>query len=213
MIKSNSRYLIKTQDGYKDFDGVRRTENTGLIIKTLYTEVRCTKEHRILVGKSNSGKIYRKAQKLCIGNKIKKDTITNIEIDETIIFKFMKQGERWVNRKLKEFCKKIYFEIHFLEMTYMSRDSYIKNLKEASMAGVPCKMRYASAIGLSPSAIVHNEFLENSVLEIVDNWLPLQSAYQTNSNDNGRPQNDDDNLTDGGEDARNRGTNDPDNRG
>ncbi len=136
----------------------------------------------------------------------------SIEIDETIIFKFMKQGERWVNRKLKEFCKKIYFKIHFLEMTYMSRDSYIKNLKEASMAGVPCKMRYASAIGLSPSAIVHNEFLENSVLEIVDNWLPLQSAYQTNSNDNGRPQNDDDNLTDGGEDARNRGTNDPDSR-
>ena len=57
MIKSNSRYLIKTQDGYKDFDGVRRTENTGLVIKTPYTEVRCTKEHRILVGKSNSGKI------------------------------------------------------------------------------------------------------------------------------------------------------------
>lgn len=83
MIKSNSRYLIKTQDGYKDFDGVRRTENTGLVIKTPYTEVRCTKEHRILVGKSNSGKIYRKAQKLSIGNKIKKDIITNIEIDET----------------------------------------------------------------------------------------------------------------------------------
>lgn len=83
MIKSNSRYLIKTQDGYKDFDGVRRTENTGLIIKTLYTEVRCTKDHRILVGKSNSGKIYRKAQKLNIGNRIKKDVITNIEIDET----------------------------------------------------------------------------------------------------------------------------------
>lgn len=137
----------------------------------------------------------------------------SIEIDETVVFKFMKQGERWVNRKLKGFCKKIYFKIHFLEMTYMSRDSYIKNLKEASMAGVPCKMRYASAIGLSPSSVVHNEYLENSVLGVVQTWLPLQSAYQTNVNDQGgNPGNADDNLTDGGEDARNRGTNDPENR-
>ncbi len=136
----------------------------------------------------------------------------SIEIDETIIFKFTKQAERWVNRKLKNFCKKIFFKTHFLEMTYMSRDAYIKNLKEASMAGVPCKMRYASAIGLSPSAILHNEYLENSVLGVVDSWKPLQSAYQTNVNDNGRPQNSDDDLTDAGEDTRSRDSNNSDSR-
>ena len=82
MIKSNNRYLIKTQSGYKDFDGIRRTENTGLIIKTRNAEIRSTEDHRILVGKCNSGKIYRKAKNLNTGNKINKDIVLNIEIDK-----------------------------------------------------------------------------------------------------------------------------------
>lgn len=74
--------LIKTQSGYKDFDGIRRTENTGLVIKTEKSEIRCTEDHRILVGKCNSGKIYRKAKNLNACNKINKDIVINIEIDK-----------------------------------------------------------------------------------------------------------------------------------
>lgn len=134
----------------------------------------------------------------------------SVEIDEMIVFKFLKQCERWINRKLKSFCKKVFFKIHFLEMTYMSRDSYIKNVKEAAMAGVPCKLRYASAIGLSPSATIHGEYLE-SVLGIPDNWKPLQLAY-TQSGEGGRPQNDEDDLSPEGEKTRANDGNNPDNR-
>ena len=83
MIKSNNRYMIKTQSGYKDFDGIRRTKNTGLIIKTSTSEIRCTEDHRILVGKCNSGKIYRLSKNLKLGDKIKNIIILNIEIDKT----------------------------------------------------------------------------------------------------------------------------------
>lgn len=134
----------------------------------------------------------------------------SITIDEMIIFRFLKQCERWLNRKLKNYCKKVFFKSHFLEMTWMSRDSYIKNLKDAAMAGVPCKLRYASAIGLSPSAIEHGLLLEN-ILGIPDSWKPLNTSY-TQSGDGGRPQNDDDNLSPEGETTRARDDNNPDNR-
>lgn len=135
----------------------------------------------------------------------------SITIDEMIIFKFLKQCERWLNRKLKNYCKKVFFKSHFLEMTWMSRDSHIKNLKDAAMAGVPCKLRYASAIGLSPSAIEHGQYLEG-VLGIPDTWKPLNTSY-TQSGDGGRPQNDDDNLSPEAEKTRERDDNNPDNRG
>jgi hypothetical protein len=92
----------------------------------------------------------------------------------------------------------------------MSRDSYIKNVKEAAMAGVPCKMRYASAIGLSPSAMVHGQYLE-SILDIPQSWLPLNTSY-TKSDQGGNPGKGEDELSEGGEDTRNRGTNDSANR-
>lgn len=79
----NNRYLIKTQDGYKNFLGVRRTINTGIILKLNdFTEVKCTKNHQILVGKSSSGKIFRKAENLKINHKIKGKIITNIILDD-----------------------------------------------------------------------------------------------------------------------------------
>ena len=135
----------------------------------------------------------------------------SIEIDESIIFKFIKQCERWINRKLKNFCKKILFKTYFLEMTYMSRDSYIKNLKEASMAGVPSKMRYAVAIGLSPSSILHNQYLE-SILDIPNSWTPLQLSYTQSGNEGGRPLKADEDLTESGENTRNSDANNKDNR-
>jgi hypothetical protein len=70
-MKANNRFLIKTEQGFKDFDGLRRTLNTGLIIRTETQEILCTNEHRILVGCSSAGKIFRKAKNLKIGDKIK----------------------------------------------------------------------------------------------------------------------------------------------
>jgi hypothetical protein len=136
----------------------------------------------------------------------------SIEVDEMVIFKFLKQCERWCNRKLKNFCKKVYFKLHFLEMTWMSRDSYIKNIKEAAMAGVPCKLKYASAIGLTPSATLHNQYLE-SVLGIPDNWKPLNTSYTQSSNDGaGNPGMNEDELDVAGEKARSNGSNEAESR-
>jgi len=135
----------------------------------------------------------------------------SVEIDEMLVYKFLKQSERLINRKLKLFCKKIFFKLHFLEMTYMSKDDYIKNVKEGSMAGVPCKMRYASALGLSPSATIHNEYLEK-VLGIPERWLPLNSSFTQSGNNGGRPNTNEDELSPSAEVTIEQDANNPDNR-
>ncbi len=137
----------------------------------------------------------------------------SVIVDEMLIFKFLKQCERWVNRKLKNFCKKIFYRTHFLEITHMNKKEYIDSAKEAASLGVPVKMRYAIALGLSPSAILHNEFVENMVFDIPNKWLPLYSSYtQSGDKKGGNPGVDEDDLSPEGDVTRERGDNDPENR-
>lgn len=135
----------------------------------------------------------------------------SILVDENVGFKILRQFERWVNKKLKDENKVVKFKAEFLDITRYSKDDYIKNLKEASSLGLPVKLKYSSAIGQSPSSTIHMEFLENSVLGIVDKWKPLQSSHTT-SGDNGRPKEDESNLSPSGEITIANDSNNPDSR-
>ena len=129
-----------------------------------------------------------------------------------LVFKFLKQCERWVNRKLKNFNKRMLFKTHFLEITHMNKREYIESAKEAASLGVPIKMRYATALGLTPSAMLNNEFVENVVFNIPEKWTPLKTSYTQSDKKSGNPGVDEEDLTDGGQDAIDRDTNNPDNR-
>lgn len=70
--------MIETPSGYQNFLGVRRTLNTGLIIKfedSEIPEIKCTKDHLF----ENNGD-FIKASELGIG-----DTVQNKEIVDIII--------------------------------------------------------------------------------------------------------------------------------
>ena len=132
----------------------------------------------------------------------------SILVDESVTFKVLRQFERWVNKKLKDENKVIKFRVDFLDISRYNKDDYIKNLKEASSLGLPVKLKYSAAIGQSPSSTINMEFLENSVLNIVDKWKPLSSSFQTNPNDDGgRPTSDDDELSESGETTRENDSN------
>lgn len=135
-----------------------------------------------------------------------------IIVDEMVVFKLLKQCERWVNRKLKTYCKKVYFKTHFLEITHMNKDDYIRNLKEAVAFGVPVKLRYAVALGLTPSSILHNQYIENDILNISDNWIPLKSSHTISDKKKGNPGKSEDELTESGQITRDKDSNNPDNR-
>lgn len=141
-----------------------------------------------------------------------------VKFDENTVFAVLRQFERWVNRKLKDKSKRTNFKVEFLDITKDNRDEAINKYKEASTLGLPAKTRYCASIGLSPSDIKNGMFLENEVLGITENFVPLQSSHtqsgdnQVGDNQGGNPGVDDDELEPEGEDARDRDSNDPDNR-
>lgn len=136
----------------------------------------------------------------------------SIIVDENVVFKVLRQFERWVNTKLKDEIKGIKFRANFLDITKFSQDDYIKSLKEGVTLGLPNKLKYAAALGQSPSSVLHMEFLENTVFDIVNIWKPLNSSY-TQSGVGGRPEKNEDDLSPEGETTRKNDSNNKDARG
>ena len=137
----------------------------------------------------------------------------SIIVDENVAFDVLRQFERWINRKLKEENNKVIkFRVTFLDITRYSKDDYIKGLKEASSLGLPVKLKYSSAMGQSPSSALNMEFLENSVLNIVDNWVPLQSSHTQSGDTGGKPKSNEGDLSQSGEVTIANDSNNPDSR-
>ena len=128
--------------------------------------------------------------------------------DEQIVFNLLLQIERWINRDLKFNNKKYKFKIHLLPMTNFNQTDFVNRELKAAQFGVPNKIRLAVSMGMSQSSIMSMAFLENTILELHDNWIPLNSSHTTSGsesadtiNDNkGRPSQETNNQnSDGGE--------------
>ncbi|MDK2900933.1 MAG: hypothetical protein PWQ45_1519 [Thermosipho sp. (in: thermotogales)] len=135
-----------------------------------------------------------------------------ISMDESTMFKILRQIERWVNRKLKDENKKIHFKVTFLNITEHNRKDMIDKYKDASTLGLPVKRHFCAALGLSPSDVMNSILLENDVLGITDKFIPLSSSYtQSHDDKGGRPDKGDDveEITEIGDDLD---TNNPENR-
>lgn len=138
----------------------------------------------------------------------------SIVADEAVSFKVLRQFERWTNKKLKDFNKGIKFKVKFLDITKYSSDSYIQNLKDGASLGLPVKLQYCAALGMSPVEVITMTILENDVMDITNTWKPLVSSFQTNANDgsDGRPKGNEDDLSEGGQTAIDNDSNKKENR-
>jgi hypothetical protein len=149
----------------------------------------------------------------------------SIKVDEQESFALVRQIERWVNRKIKYVVKGAYkFRCKFLDMSIFNKEEYVGNLLKSAQFGIPVKMMLCSALGLVPSQATAMSYLENVALNLVDNFVPLQSAHtqsyrdkeEESSNANpsgnggeegGRPKENEDELTEKGEEQQNRDDN------
>jgi hypothetical protein len=122
-----------------------------------------------------------------------------ITTDEQICFNLLRQLERWLNRRLKFSQESTYkFKATFLDITTQNQDYVVSRLQKSASYGVPVKQMLASALGLSPSATVSMNYLENDILDIPNNWKPLVSANTVSIKDNGRPSEEETNIESGG---------------
>lgn len=127
--------------------------------------------------------------------------IKSIDNDVAYVLPALRSFERWVNKKLKNLSGTIKFQAMFLETTIYNRSDVAKMYKDSATLGLPTKMLFAAANGLTPYQIMGLNFMENNVLALHENFIPLSSSYNSNSSgEAGRPKSDEP-LTDKGEDA------------
>ena len=101
------------------------------------------------------------------------------------------------------------FKIKLLDVTGYNKEEVISQLTNAATLGLPTKMQMAAVVGQSsPLEISGLTFLENDILELHNNWIPLNSSY-TQSGDGevtddkgGRPEVADEDLSVTGESTR-----------
>lgn len=131
----------------------------------------------------------------------------SIRNNEQLVLAFMKQVERWLNRKLKRISGTVKFKATILPVTYFNIEEKVAMYKEAATYGLPTKSMYAAAADVELNDIEALTYLENEVLQFPEEFIPLSSSYtQSGGGDSGgRPTNESkgEDLTPAGEQTRN----------
>jgi|HigsolmetaGSP11D_1036233.scaffolds.fasta_scaffold03714_4 hypothetical protein len=133
----------------------------------------------------------------------------SINVDEAEIFKVLRQIERIVTGKIKnEISGSFKFRLRILDNTIFNKKDNVEQLLKNAQYGLPVKIMLCACLGISPSAVVSMNFLEEEVLGLSSSFTPLSSSHtQSGSaidNEGGRPLKKDDELTEKGEEQRER---------
>ncbi|MEG2289642.1 MAG: hypothetical protein RSC24_06705 [Clostridium sp.] len=130
-------------------------------------------------------------------------------VDTNMLFVIYRQLERWLNRKLKRaFNGRV--SIKLLDIHRLNQSDFIDQNLKLAQYGIPNKTVLASAIGLSPIEMLSLNTLECDVLDLVNNLKPLSSSHTQSgsSGESGRPQSDEGDLKESGEQTRKNSSND-----
>lgn len=117
----------------------------------------------------------------------------SVKPDEAISFALLQQFERFFNKKIKLMDLPYGFKLSFSNQSIFNSDEIINRLSKAATYGVPVKLQYSSALGMSPSDIIGMSYIEDDILELGRKaWIsPLVSSntQSTVEGDGGRPTN------------------------
>lgn len=117
----------------------------------------------------------------------------SVKPDEALAYSLLRQFERFFNMKLKKMDLEYLFKITFLQQSIFNSDEYINRLSKAASLGMPVKLEYAAALGLTLSDTLGLTYLEEEILALsTKRWTkPLVSSntQSTTGNEGGRPTN------------------------
>jgi hypothetical protein len=124
----------------------------------------------------------------------------SIKSDEEIVFSVLTQIERWLNRYLKSEHKDLMFNVSILPVTRFNQDTIYKMYLESATFGVPVKSHLSATVGLDPIEVMNMSFLENDLLKMHEEWIPLQSSHtmgdEVLAGQDGRPKKPDKDVAD-----------------
>lgn len=113
----------------------------------------------------------------------------SIKVDEGALFKFYRQIEAWVNRKLiYEF--KGNWRCQLIDATVFSKDDLVDQYLKLATYGVPVIPYLCSIVGMNQTDIQALNYIQNDILQVSTAFLPLVSSNTQSSTENkgGRPE-------------------------
>jgi hypothetical protein len=214
-LKTVAKFHNKTANLLPDEIGIF---STPFDIETIEFSKDKTEKDNVLEAEHSFYSASGTSQLLFNGNKASQANLSkSINVDEAEVFSVLRQIERIVSLKLKNEVKGTFkFRLRILDNTIFNKKENVETLLKNAQYGLPVKMMLCASLGLSPSSIVSMNFLENEVLGLVDTFIPLSSSHtQAGQNKNkgditdegGRQEMNDDELSDKGEEQRERGDN------
>lgn len=127
--------------------------------------------------------------------------------DSSLTFSFLRQVERWVNRRIKRMSGQYKFKFKFLDITVFNQDSMFDMYLKGAQSGLPVITEAAASIGLSPLDLMNKATLEGDILGLHDILKPLQTSHTQSSKDEaGRNKLKDDEISDSGQVNRDANT-------
>lgn len=145
----------------------------------------------------------------------------SIKVDSSDIYRIYRQIEQWVDlqMKIRGYIYKSYqFEYSILPMTIYDTNDFIDKELKLAQVSVPNKGRLLAANNINTAKMLGNSLLENNILaDIFSTWCPLSTSFtQSGSSDvtnqGGRPEMNEDDLSDAGIQTRENDDNNKANR-
>ena len=130
----------------------------------------------------------------------------SIKADQSLTFGIVKSIEDALNRLIGKQSFGKNFKITFIDSSPYNRKEMADQYLKAATYGIPTISMYCATVGLNPEEVENLNYLENDVLGLVNKFVPLRSSNtmssEAQSDEAGRPQAEDDELTDEGENSR-----------
>lgn len=136
--------------------------------------------------------------------------LLSIKADQAMTYSIVKSIEQMVNRFVHRHGYGKYFKVSFLDTSIFNRkevgDAYLKS----ASYGLPTLSYYMASQCISQDELDCLNFLEDTVLDLKNRLMPLHnsstlSAADSATGEAGRPESDMDELTDEGENTREKG--------
>jgi hypothetical protein len=137
------------------------------------------------------------------------ETQLSLNVDENLVYSLYPQFEDFMNYQINKLTKTYKFKIHF-EGTqfYNNRQQRFEKQKDLMTNGIVLPQEIAASMGMSPFTL-QRQMDEARASGFVDNLTPIISAFQQSGGgkETGRPQKNEDDLSESGEQTRADGGN------
>jgi len=112
----------------------------------------------------------------------------SIKCDEALLFALNRQIETWITRKFI-YKHKGNFVCEILDLTIFNRKDMADTFLKGAQSGVPTVVKTWIAMGGRQENLMAYNFLQNNILKVQDNFIPLSTSYTQSSKDSesGRP--------------------------